>query len=68
MQAGVATGREPRMYEANTTYDPNEDVEKMRKVKARVTKTIFRLCEMVEDGTASDDEMQTLTELLRFVL
>lgn len=67
MQPGAATGREPLMCDEITTNKKDANAEMKRKVLERAAETIFKLCEKVEAGTASDDEMGTLVDLIRVV-
>ena len=44
-----------------------DKAEMKHKVLERAAETVFKLCEKVEAGTASGDEMSTLVDLIRTV-
>lgn len=67
MQPGAATGREPLMCDEITSDKKDAKAEMKQKVLERVAEAISSLCEKVECGTASDDEMETLVDLVRIV-
>lgn len=71
MRPDVAAGREPRMCDAKTcdaiTPVKKDKAEMKHKVLERATETVFKLCEKVEAGTASSDELSALVDLIRTV-
>lgn len=67
MQPGAAAGREPLMRDEITSDKKDAKAEMKQKVLERVAEAISSLCEKVECGTASDDEMETLVDLVRVV-
>lgn len=44
-----------------------DKAEMKHKVLERATETVFKLCERVEAGTASSDELSALVDLIRTV-
>lgn len=67
MWPGAAAGREPLMCDEITPDKKDAKAEMKRKVLERAAKTISKLCEKVDAGTASGDEMVMLVDLIRVV-
>lgn len=66
MRPDAAAGREPRMCDVITPVKKDK-AEMKHKVLERATETVFKLCERVEAGTASSDELSVLVDLIRTV-
>ena len=78
MRSDAAAGRERHMLDGTlpvapipprqyTTVKKDAKAEMKHEVLERVAKTISKLCEKVECGTAREYEMETLVDLVKIV-